>query len=262
MIVIPEHVQAHAPWSVSKAGVIKNCSLQFSFRYEQKLPAIDEPAAATNVGTVVHKALEFSLLGTPVSQAFDMAVVTTDITSDEEEEVHLFFEQVEDFTRRINLFKKQHGVKKHNFLIEAKWGFSYPDLRMMEFFSSCFMRGAIDLCMVTRGGRAVVIDHKSGAQLSMDTYEPQLRIYCLMVLARYPNIKSVQTGINFTMLNDLKFNPPVSAEVIRKEYVPWLLDFMTESCQGLLSEPTHAAEKAWFCDYCNYRSACPLFSGA
>ena len=57
----------HAPWSASKVSTALRCPRLFHFKYVQKL-AEPEVMPETRIGKAIHKALEQTLLGTPLPE--------------------------------------------------------------------------------------------------------------------------------------------------------------------------------------------------
>jgi len=257
-LVIPDYVFKGAPWSFSKAGVISKCSLQYDFKYgTQKQPELGAATVDSRIGIVVHKALEFALDGIKLKDAFQFAIDQGVLTADEVEKVMTFYEQVDKFVKYIGRFKEKHGVKPQNVLLEYKIGMS-TDFKKVQFFEKTgLFRGVLDLMLLTGRGDAVVIDHKSGKQKDMSSYEEQCKAYCILALVLHPELKGVQTAINFVQTGELLWNPRVTAETIREEYHPWLLKFLAESCTTLQSPPE--PKEGWWCDWCGYKALCPKF---
>lgn len=257
-ITIPEHVLKHGPWSFSKAGVIQKCSLQYDFKYgPNKQPETPTPSPDSRVGVAVHKALEYALDGIKVRDSFRFAIDQGELTSDEVERVNSFIEQVERFVERIKRFKAKYGVTPSNVLIEHRVGVS-PDFKNVPFFDKTgLFRGVIDFAMITGHGDAVIIDHKTGKQKEISEYADQCKAYCVLAVIMRPELKGVQTAINFVQTDQLVWNPRVSADTIRAEYVPWLIKFLEESTQKLL-QPV-APTQGWWCGWCGYKDRCPDF---
>lgn len=256
MEAIPEHILKHGPWSISKAGVLAKCSLQFDFKYgPNKIPEPpQESSAESRIGVAVHHALELSLDGVAVKQAFQVANDKWELTTDEVDKVMCFYEQVERFNKRIAAFRAKHGVIPQYVYIERKIGLN-ADFSHEKFFDAKLFRGVVDFMMITGRGDAIIIDHKSGKQKDMKYFEDQCKAYCILALAMTPNLKGVQTAINFVQTDQLVWNPPVTAETIRNEYHPWLINYLKNSCTGLLEPP--AAKEGWWCDWCPYEKLCP-----
>ena len=259
-LVIPEYVQKNGPWSFSKAGVIAKCSLQYDYKYgTQKRP--EEPRVSSEdsrIGVAVHKALEFALDNIPIKKAFQFAIDQGELTTDESERVMSFFDQINRFVKRIAAFKEKNGVRPQNVLIEYKIGMT-ADFKNCQFFDKTgLFRGVLDFTMLTAQGDAVVIDHKSGKQKDLKYYEDQCKAYCVLALAFRPELRGVQTAINFVQTDQLLWNPRVTAETIRNEYHPWLLKFLADSCASLQSPPE--PHEGWWCDWCGYKGSCPKFT--
>jgi len=259
-VEFPPHVLKYAPWSISKAGVIERCSLRFDMKYgpsKVKEPEIEDDAA--RVGTAVHAALEYTLQGEVVRKAMQYAAERAGLTSVEEEKLHGFKDQVARFTERMERMRKKFGVADSMIYIERKWSFNTEFKKSDYWDKKTLFRGSVDYGVVTRENDLIIMDHKSGKEKDIATYEPQLRSYCIMALTNLPNIRGVQTAINFIQTDNLVWNKWVSAETIEKEYKPWLVDHLTASCKGLLSEPTPSP--GWWCDWCGYKPTCPSHTG-
>jgi len=258
-LVIPEHVLKHAPWSISKAGVIEKCSQQFDYQYgPNKIKSLQQYQPAT-VGVAVHKVLELALDGLPLKQAFQHAIDQGELTTNEIDELKSFYDQIDRFVKKMVAFQKKHGVIPQNRMLERKWAIK-PDFTSTEFFDKKgFFRGVLDFAMLTASKDLIIIDHKSGKEKDIKEYEAQFKSYCLMAVAKLPEIRGVQTAINFTLTDSFPWNPFVSRQTIIDEYRPWMIDYLTRVTTGLLKPPEPI--KGWFCDYCGYKSICTAFGG-
>lgn len=258
-LVIPAHVLENAPWSISKAGVIEKCSQQFAYKYgPHKLKELEVFQQAT-VGIAVHKVLELALDGLPIKQAFTHAIDQGELTTNEVDELKAFWDQLERFVKKMAVFQKKHGVIPQNRFIERRWAIR-PDFTNTEFFDKKgLFRGVVDLALLTAAKDLIIIDHKSGKEKPLSEFEAQFRAYCLMAVAKFPQIRGVQTAINFTLTDKLTWNPYVSVAQIRDEYRPWMIDYLTKSCEKLLEEPKPV--KGWYCGWCGYKSICTEFGG-
>lgn len=254
MLTIPEHVLKYAPWSISKAGVIEKCSLQFDFKYVQKMAEL-VTFEQSRVGVAVHAALEMVLGGTDQKKAFLIAGDNSELTTDELETLQTFWDQVTRFKRWVDSFKKKQGVGK--VYIEQKWAVR-PDFTGTEFFDrGGFMRGVVDFAMLTAKNDLIIIDHKSGKVKDIEQHATQLKTYAIMALAMMPDIRGVQSAINYVMHDKMDWAKYIPASVIREEYQPWLIEHLTQACEKLLVPPK--AAKGWYCDWCPYKPICPLF---
>jgi len=244
-------VVKHGPWSISKLGVIEQCSLKYDFKYGgQKQPELVQ-FADNRIGVAVHKALELALGGYSISDAIMHARDQGELTSSESEELDARHEQMERFVAKMVEFRRKHSVVTD--CIEEKWGMS-TDYQWTGFFGDrrksvdVFFRGVVDLAMLTRKGDIIIIDHK-------DYYQTQLRVYALMGLARFPEARGVQAAINFVMPDKLEWGKYVTAAEIRSTYAPWLEEHMSKVCANLQEEPKPSTSK--LCDWCGYKPICP-----
>ena len=259
---IPEHVMRGAPWSISKAKVIANCSQQYDYKYgPNKIKELKEYEESI-LGVAVHKALELALDGLPVKQAFQHAIDQLALTESETEQLNTFYEQIARFAKFMFDFEKKHGVTQK--LIEKKWGVK-QDFTGTQFFDkrdappTVFFRGVIDYGMLTAKNDLVIIDHKSGKEHPLDYYDAQFKAYAILALANIPNLRGVQTAINFIMADKTAWNKYIPAQTIRDEYHPWLMSHLAESCTKFLSPVTPT--KGWWCGWCGYQPICTLFGG-
>lgn len=255
---IPEHVLKGGPWSMSKAGVIEKCSLQFDFKYRQKVKE-QVTFEQSRVGVAAHKALELMLGGTKQKMSFDIAADENELTHDEREQLQCFWDQIARFVKRMTEFKQKHGVKEQLVLIERKWGVTAGFKKTGFFDKNVFFRGVLDYALPTARGDLIIIDHKSGKEKELEHYEKQFKGYCIMALAQEPALKGVQCAINFLQTDHLAWAKYVSADTIRDEYIPWLIEDLTKSCAKLLEPP--APTKGWFCNWCGYKPICQAHGG-
>lgn len=255
MLQLAEHVLSHAPWSFTKLGTLEKCGLQYDYKYgTQKQPELVQ-FAESRVGVAVHKALEVALQGFPVAKAMELARGELELSTQECEDLDARVDQIEGFVKRMDVFKKKHGVTET--CIEEKWGV-YDDLTWSGFFGrerKPLFRGMVDFAMLTRSKDLIIIDHKSGKQRDLEHYTSQLKVYAVMGLARFPEARGVQCAINFVMPDQLVWGKFASAAKIREEYVPWMQEYLTTVCAELLKAP--APNKTKLCDWCGYRPICP-----
>lgn len=267
MLTFPEHVLKAGPWSISKAGVIEKCSLQFDYKYgPNKIPEV-VTYEQSRVGVAVHKALELTLGGTDQKLAFQVAEDEGQLTTDEVDQLKSFWDQVRRFYLKTEAFKRKHGVR--DVMIERKWGIT-TEFKPCAFFAKdkVFFRGVLDYALPTASHDLIIIDHKSGKEKDLSYYENQFRVYAIMALAQDAGLRGVQTAVNFIQTDQLRWDKYVPAATIRDEYFPWLVKHLTDACQGLLNSP--APKKGWWCGTgkpdatwgCPYRPICPLYGGS
>ena len=102
----------------------------------------------------------------------------------------------------------------------------------------------------------IVIDHKSGdPQDDISKYLIQLNTYALAGIFLYPDIRRVQTALNYIMADNLTWAAARSSDSIRTELIPWFAEFINKA--GAAAE-TETAQKGWWCAYCDHTQYCPL----
>lgn len=275
---IPQHLIDYGPWSISKAGMIEKCSQQFFYKHVNKykeLVTFEE----SRVGVAVHKALEFTLdpnflskdsHDVRVKKAFVFVKDQSELTSDEEEQLDTFFDQVTRFTKRMYANHVRQRVHPSNVMIEKKLGVTknftragfYEDRGMKlrdDPETQPLFRGVIDYAYITGDNDMVIIDHKSGRERELSYYSTQFKAYCVLGLVNFPQIRRFKTAINFTATDKLLPNEIISAEMVRSEYFPWLVEYLTKSCEGLLMPPK--TTRSGLCNWCAYKPICPEFGG-
>lgn len=264
LLSLPEHVKKNGPWSISKLGTIEQCSLKFHYKYGP--PKFKEPETATEesqIGVLVHRALELALGGMKPARAVQQALDERDVLSDQRDTVMGFFEQICSGVNRFEKLKAVWGVKNtpNHVMIERKWGLR-ADFSACQFFDNenVVFRGVVDYALLTAKNNLVIVDHKTGKERALDYYDAQFKSYCLLAVAKFPEVKNIQTGINFVLADKPLWSPKtVSAEQVREEYRPWLISYMTKACEGLTEPPTPTKQK--LCDWCGYKSICPAHGG-
>jgi hypothetical protein len=285
----PAHILTYGPWSISKVGSIEKCSLQFDYKYGPQKQKELETYFESRIGVAVHHALELALGGTAIRTAFQHSADKHELTSNEIEELEAFYEQIQRFAAKMSAFQQKHGVHPAHVMIEKKLGMR-SDFTSCSFFEKgvpdvcgvcrksrenhdsagkcqygdtvfketlpVFFRGVVDFAMLTKNKDLIIIDHKSGKEKDISQYEAQFKSYCLMAHATIPDLRGVQTAINFVMTDKMIWNPYVKADVIRNEYRPWLVEYLTRSCEKLLRPPSPS--QGWWCNWCGYKSICPV----
>ena len=261
---LPDYAKKHGPWSISKLGVIEQCSLRFDYKYGEDKIKEESVFEESQVGVVVHRALELALGHFPVKHAFKQALEETPLMSDQRDTVMTFYDQVERFVKTFASYRAHWGVKndQNSVMIERKWGLD-ANFKDCGFFDNTkvIFRGVVDYALLTAKNNLVIVDHKTGKVRDLSYYDTQFKAYCLLALAKNPSLTAVQTGIHFVMHDKMEWAPKViTAEQIRDEYQPWLVAYITKACDGLREPPKPTKQK--LCDWCGYKSICPAHGGA
>lgn len=260
-IQIPDVVLQTGPWSYSMAEAALMCPLLFHKKYRLKEKGTKPESTATTVGNVVHKILEWVVMGAPIDKAFAQAIESKALTYDVEMQVRTFRDAVEDFVKGLEVFDKKYGIKKK--FAERKIGLD-TNFKLADFFRGCFFRGVIDLTIVTRDNWGVIIDHKSGALKSIDKYKDQVEAYGLFADASFPGLVGVRAAIHFVGADPNEkgtrtaWAPHYSIEEVRTQFRENLIKMLQRATDNV--QNTQEPHKSWKCDYCDYQPTCPAHS--
>jgi len=272
---------AHAPWSHSKIGTLENCGRQFAFKYIQKAKETTQKSIEARSGVALHAVLEAGLMtpGLDLHPMLFEQIDKNELSRDETIEATSRLPAIEDFIERWQAYKKAYGVKKE--LIEFKLAmtaehsnapfFKDPKKPDEAHLPDPFFRGVLDLGGVTEEDILVVIDHKSGKKKAIGDHSKQFYVYMLMVLANFPEIRGVQSGINYIGEPKIDWfdNPQQqkgywTRDDIRRRIEPWMYHYINRAV-GKLPTVTNGAgeacqpkaETGWMCSYCGYPGSCP-----
>lgn len=268
---IPEHVLKNAPWSVSKAGVIEKCGLQFDFKYIQKLKD-DSYGRPALIGVAVHSVLELLLRkqeilakkGAPpesyaptalIDDALEQAKELHALAVDEFDELLTFRDNILKFCDRAARLKLKHRAKTQ--LLEQKWAIK-SDFTSCDFLEKTgFFRGVVDYAIITEDNYMLVIDHKSGrTDKKLDTFDFQLRAYCVMACALIPELKGVTTAIHYVKTGELVFNDFIARKAIVRDFQPYVVNEIIKAAAKL--EHPLEANAGWWCSWCGFQDKCPV----
>lgn len=266
---ISDLARKYAPWSYSKAEVAEICPRQFQHKHLLRT-GVAESGSEAKIGTVAHEILEHRVVGKPKGEARREALAKNPLTSNEMEVLHSFDENIEEFLQRVDRFCKTQGVTE--ILREVSWGIT-DDYRATDFFAKdVYFRGKLDLGMVTRDGTLFFLDHKTGEPkkpLTQDTKKrQQLQAYGVLAAACMPKISGVRPGIHYVLGKTpderLQWMDFVPADVLRRNYAPWLYGRINECASNLAFDKFEARvakkmPKGFPCHWCNYQKDCDKY---
>lgn len=261
-VQIPEIVLQTGPWSYSMAETALLCPLLFHKKYRMKEKGTKPEDDVTTVGNVVHKILEWVIMGAPIDRSFAQAIEQRQLTYDVEMQVRTYRAAVEEFVRGLETFDKTRGIKKK--FTERKIGLD-TNFKLAEFFRGCFFRGVVDLTIVTKDNWGVIIDHKSGALKSIDKYKDQIEAYGLFADASFPGLVGVRTAIHFVGADPNEkgtrttWAPEYSIEVVRTQFRQNLVALLERAATHV--QTSQDPHKTWKCNYCEYQLTCPAHRG-
>jgi CRISPR/Cas system-associated exonuclease Cas4 (RecB family) len=250
-------LKKYAPWSLSKAQMASQCTLNFKFTYIDKLPRHTTTGSAARVGSAAHKCLELLLKGENINRAINVGAVDNKLVYNEIEELACMKDGMLDFINRLARWKSTHPVEKQ--FVEMKFGIN-EDFKPTGFWDKdAVFRGAFDLGMKTQKNGLVIIDHKSGTEKAISAYKDQLNCYALSGQILFPEITGVDTAVHYIQSKNIVWGDYIPSEKIKSELFPWLVAFLEQATYNVDSEIAKPT-KGWFCNFCSYKPICPAWN--
>jgi CRISPR/Cas system-associated exonuclease Cas4 (RecB family) len=251
------------PWSKSKLDVATGCPLRFHLQYVEKAKGARVERGEGRIGRAAHRALEVLLKGKDVSLNELLAQYATDeeLTSVEEEELLCLRDQITAFIARFQKWMQRHNVSRPDLYIERRLAIreNFKKTRFWDNEGGMF-RGVVDLMVrvpAHNGVNIVILDHKTGRSKDLKYHDDQMKAYAVMADANVAHVKSVRLAMHFLRHEEIKWFPPVTVDVIRSEYRPWLLAKIKSVEAEVAARTTTDANPGWGCDYCSYQHQCP-----
>jgi CRISPR/Cas system-associated exonuclease Cas4 (RecB family) len=85
-------------------------------------------------------------------------------------------------------------------------------------------------------------------------YRDQLEAYATLIVLGVPQARRVWLGVHFVNDAAMEWAPPVSAEEVRQEALPRLLELVEQAARAVLPM---APRPGPYCTWCSYRALCP-----
>lgn len=250
-------VKEHAPWSLSKADVAKNCGLRFHYKYVEKIKEPEPDRSEGRVGKAAHRVLELMLRGKSLQHAFSLA--STDpkskLTPEEKEALAGFNGNIEDFLRRIAKFKETQGPVKKEF-VEHKFGLTM-DLKPTAFFAdNVFFRGVWDFGLYLDNRNLVILDHKTGKPSdSLEYHQDQLNMYAVAGKVLLPSMAGVQSALHYLRNGKIVWGTYITAQEIDEKLISWLVEHLNSSVEYLSREANPGSQ----CGFCGFAPKCKAY---
>jgi len=255
----------YAPWSLSKAELAKNCSFKFQLQYVKRVKAkVPIRSAAARIGTAAHEVLEEYSKQSEHDPAFLKrallrGAVKNELTTPEIEDLLALAHNIVRFRQRLMAICKKTAVKQ--ILVEHRFGLT-ADMKPTGFWNKedVFFRGVWDLVLLTAGGFAAIIDHKSGQPPATPEdvktqNRTQLNIYAASAILLFPDLKNVRTALHFVQSEEIIWDKARPVEEIREKLLPWYQRYINTAAA---EAPKNEARKGWYCAFCGYTDICPL----
>lgn len=260
---LPNIIWNGAPWSYSKANLAHTCPLSFHKKYIKKEKELVPVRKETQVGTVVHKILEWVDGGLSIDEAYAKAANHYSMTYNVSLEIHTFRDAVEDWVRGLSSFCNSFKIKRKIAEASVSLDGSFKVTRYRS--KDCLIRGKIDLVLFSKGKHGVVVDHKTGAVKALELHAPQVELYSIMADALEPNLQSVTGAIHFVGADKNNKGSRVSwmnrwgIDTVRTDFRQRLIEFLVKAAE-VYEQGDPQPVKSWLCDFCGYKPTCPLHS--
>ena len=241
----------HAPWSASKVGTALRCPRLYHWKYVDKLPE-PEVMPEARIGKAIHKALEDTLLGTPLAEA--TAAALAELTGDSEPlRFDALAAAIPAFTTRLAQFRRRRRVARQ--LVEYSLAIR-EDVTTTAFYSGdAYYRGVLDLGYLFEDDALALVDHKTGQRVPGSSITDQLDGYAVLAAAAFRHVRMVWLGVHWIAERAVEWSPPLAPETIVDRLVPDLFDNI-EAAALAIDDGPRPNPGSW-CDRCSYRELCP-----
>ena len=257
-----------APWSPSRLNTADDCPFRYNCEVN-KLPIKTFPDDTdARIGTALHTYIEI-LLSDPkraLSKDFIYSLFEDNsLTHKEVTRFNLLKESAETSAKRIIKFKKSHNITDDNFHVELGLAINHKFEPTKFLGDDVFLRGKIDLAMLTPEGVIAVLDHKSGTYSEItDHYKKQLDAYMILYYYAYHRVKAndkrVKSFVGY--LNAIGGDSPDilrSDEVLFEEFDEKIKSKFIEYINRVSdSLESNEAKPGNHCKYCSFIDKCPL----
>lgn len=243
----------HAPWSASKVATALRCPRLFHYKYVDKIrePEVNPEA---RIGKAIHRALELSLHGRPLSQACGEAI-TQLANEDEVARFEQLATGIPPFLTRIGQFRKQRRVQRQ--LVEYSLAVR-EDLSPTAFYSSeAYYRGVVDVGYLFDDDMLAIVDHKTGKPFpaAERVLLDQLGGYAVLAHASFRHVDAIWLGVHWVADRALQWSTPLPNQVVAQKLGAELLDNIEAAALAVDDGPR--TNPGSYCDRCVYRHMCP-----
>ena len=254
-----------APWSPSMADLALECPHAFHRKYIAKEAEVEAKGDAASIGTLVHRIFEWTLR-TNQPMGLDAAFKHAFETLEPPYEVYLqartYRDAIKDFLVGIERYKEKFKVAQS--FTEYKLALT-PEFTRGEYSGKesrrPLVRGIADYLVITESGSVAIFDHKTGAVKPISMYGSQELVYNVCIDAMLPGVKYTRLGIHYVGADPntgggrTVWAPEYPVEAVRTHLRQKLVDYLNRAAQAAQGDEPH---KSWRCNYCGYRSVCPL----
>ena len=261
------------PGSYSRVNSLLNCPYQWKLSYIDKAKkAQPDNVSGLNVGKFLHEVAEtvakltcaknYDVQDFDFSRAWGIVEFKNKYP---ESDIALAKQTLYDNTFEV-VQRVYSSVAKYNFQVSPevrlcinKQGYVKLNLQWRD----CLWVGILDLHLFSPTSyRTLVVDwksHSSDADLGFaeDKETKQVKFYSFLEFYRNAHVKAVQTGVAYFGDKNIIQHPAMPRERL-PELENEFMEFLTEYHEKLLAgrfDPVRSS----YCDWCGYKSICPLF---
>lgn len=256
------------PLSYSKINTLYKCPLMFKLRYVDKQKGEEAPKQAdTNVGTFIHKVLEYSLLKAS-SFGYTMEIIDFDLIwhtlSKQLGLTHQEYNQAQEqriHTERV-LERIIGMINRYGLTVKPESKFTLDrnlQVKNNTVYRDTLFIGYVDFLGVTNSN-CIILDYKTFRykEDSEEDVKRQLAIYQYIAFKKFQNIKGVQVGVCYTPDEYIKLQNMTSRDSfteIHNDFIEYLKKFKNEFDR--LSKEGFSPVPGKMCDWCVYYKKCP-----
>ncbi len=250
-------------FSHSRIETFKQCKLRYKFRYIDKVLPPQEESVETFMGKLVHKALEklykdlkfekpvtleelIEWYNNEWKRKWNDNIVIVNKEYGEENYRKIGERCIKDYYRRYEPFNQSRTL-----------GLEMKVKIPLDSEGKYVLTGYIDRLSYAGNGVYEIHDYKTGNSLPVKEYlqkDKQLALYAIAVKHNYQDAKRVKLVWHF-LANDKEYMIEKSdeeLEALKKETIRMI--------EEILSEKDFKPSKSALCEWCEFRSVCPLWS--
>lgn len=216
--------QKFRAWSFSRWKDYEGCPARAKWRFLEKLPVEEEKSPALERGGQIHdEAKRFVQEGGKLPKS-------------------LFA-----FEDEFAILRRAYEGGRVDVITEEQWAATKDWVPTEWFGSDAWVRTTLD-ALVLEGDRAVIIDYKTG-KIRKEEQEPQLELYAVVTLSRFPAVEEVASSLWYLD----------HGVATRKRYprsdLPRLKKAWLARTKKMLSDERFDPKPSSMCRYCPFEKA-------
>jgi hypothetical protein len=260
MIQPTDFVKQHAPWSLSKAGVAKQCPKRFELQYLRPWEERKDKGVANSdalVGRAVHEMLHLVLTGRNFQNSLPGVIAKHSLCTNEIDKIHALEPNILKFKRNYEYYCKTNPVGKTFFETPVAVGYTYNLVSYRD--TKSLIRGILDIgALYTDAPNALILDHKTGKVTNINTHMLQFKTYAYLWKVLYPHIKYVVPFIHWLQTGTIEKGTPINVQNLDVQQDE-LISYLNSATKYTANNPG-VIKISPLCGWCDYKLECPGFS--